>query len=178
MLYAIEEREPRLVDHSVFVAPNATIIGSVILEAGSSVWFNAVIRGDNDRITIQSETNLQDGAILHTDPGLPLHVGRRVTIGHAAVLHGCQIGDGSLIGIHATVLNRARIGSRCIVGAGALIAEGKEIPPESLVLGVPARVQRSLTLEELENLDGMAEHYVDKARRYATSFEPSRTGPN
>ncbi len=110
MLYNIEEREPRLVDNSVFVAPNATIIGSVILEAGSSVWFNAVIRGDNDQITIQSESNVQDGAILHTDPGLPLHVGRRVTIGHAAVLHGCWVDEGSLIGIQATVLNRAKIG--------------------------------------------------------------------
>ena len=173
MLYDIEEREPRLVDNSVFVAPNATIIGSVILEAGSSVWFNAVIRGDNDQITIQSESNVQDGAILHTDPGLPLHVGQRVTIGHAAVLHGCWVGEGSLIGIQATVLNRAKIGSHCIVGAGALIAEGKEIPPESLVLGIPARVQRTLTQEELETLDGMAAHYVEKARRYATSFKPS-----
>ena len=173
MLYDIEEREPRLVDSSVFVAPNATIIGSVILEAGSSVWFNAVIRGDNDQITIQSESNVQDGAILHTDPGVPLHVGRRVTIGHAAVLHGCSVGEGSLIGIQATVLNRAKIGSHCIVGAGALIAEGKEIPPESLVLGIPARVQRTLTQEELETLDGMAEHYIEKARRYATSLKPS-----
>ena len=173
MLYNIEEREPRLVDNSVFVAPNATIIGSVILEAGSSVWFNAVIRGDNDQITIQSESNVQDGAILHTDPGLPLYVGRRVTIGHAAVLHGCWVGEGSLIGIQATVLNRAKIGSHCIVGAGALIAEGKEIPPESLVLGVPARVKRTLTQEELEHLDGFAEHYVEKARHYGTSFKPS-----
>lgn len=173
MLYDIEDREPLLPDDSVFVAPSATVIGSVVLEAGSSIWFNAVIRGDNERITVGSESNVQDGAILHTDPGVPLTVGRRVTIGHAAVLHGCWVGEGSLIGIQATVLNRARIGSHCIVGAGALIAEGKEIPPESLVLGVPARVKRTLTQEELEYLDGSADHYVEKARRYAASFKPT-----
>jgi carbonic anhydrase/acetyltransferase-like protein (isoleucine patch superfamily) len=173
MLYNIEQRQPLLADHSVFVAPNATIIGSVVLEAGCSVWFNAVIRGDNDLITVGSESNVQDGAVLHTDPGVPLNVGRRVTIGHAAMLHGCSVGDGSLIGIQATVLNRAKIGSHCIVGAGALIAEGKEIPPESLVLGVPARVKRTLTQEELDHLDGMAQHYLENARRYAASFKPS-----
>ena len=173
MLYEIENNSPQVIDASVFVAPTATLIGSVLLEKGASIWFNAVLRGDNDRITIGPESNVQDGAILHTDPGLPLTVGRCVTVGHAAMLHGCSVGNGSLIGIHSTVLNRAQIGARCIVGAGALVAEDKVIPPESLVLGVPARVRRALTMEELDQLEGFAQHYVEKAQHYVKSFRPS-----
>jgi len=149
-----------------FIADNAVLIGSVILEANASVWFGAVLRGDNEPITIGENSNVQDGSVLHTDMGSPLTVGRNVTIGHQAMLHGCTIGDGSLIGIQAVILNGARIGKGCIIGAKALIAEGKEIPDYSLVVGAPGKVVRQLTEPERQMLELSALHYVENFKRY------------
>jgi carbonic anhydrase/acetyltransferase-like protein (isoleucine patch superfamily) len=165
MIYRLEER--RVVRHGeTFVAPNATVIGSVILHDCASVWFNVVIRGDNDPIVVGERTNIQDGSVLHTDLGVPLTLGRGVTVGHKAMLHGCTVGDHSLIGINSVVLNRARIGSHCIIGANALIPEGKEIPDGSLVMGTPGKVIRPLTEQERQGLVLSAEHYVENFRRY------------
>jgi carbonic anhydrase/acetyltransferase-like protein (isoleucine patch superfamily) len=155
-----------------FVAPNATLIGAVILQARSSIWFNVVARGDNEPIDIGEETNVQDGSVLHTDEGVPLRIGRGVTVGHKVMLHGCEIGDYSLIGINAVVLNRAKIGSFCIIGANALVPEGKEIPDGSLVMGTPAKVVRQLTDLERAKLKGSAEHYVRNAQRYLSQLSP------
>jgi carbonic anhydrase/acetyltransferase-like protein (isoleucine patch superfamily) len=149
-----------------YVAHNATVIGSVVLEDQASVWFNAVLRADNEPIHVGERSNIQDGAVLHTDPGFPLTIGRGVTVGHKAMLHGCTVGDNSLIGINAVVLNGARIGRNCLVGANSLIGEGKEIPDNSLVVGAPGRVIRTLTEEQTEGLSHAAQVYVDKIRRY------------
>src|SRR4051795_9984448 len=150
-VYQFGERVPSVHD-SVFVAPSASVIGSVVLSENVSVWFGATIRGDNDTITVGKSSNVQEGAVLHTDPGLPLKVGENVTIGHQAMLHGCTIGDGSLIGIQAVILNNAVIGKNCLVGAGAVITEGKEFPDGSLILGAPAKVVRTLSEEAIANL--------------------------
>ena len=170
MLFAIAERRPQ-VHPSVFVADSAQVIGSVVLEAESSIWFNAVLRGDNDLLTIGAQSNVQDGSILHTDEGIALTVGRGVTIGHKVMLHGCEVGDYSLIGINAVVLNRARIGKHCIVGAGALVTEGKQIPDRSLVVGAPARVVRTLDDDAAKMLEASAAHYVANAKRYLTQLQ-------
>lgn len=165
MIYRLEDL--CVVRHGeTFVAPNATLIGSVVLHDCASIWFNVVIRGDNDPIVIGEQTNIQDGSVLHTDAGVPLTLGRGVTVGHKAMLHGCTVGDYSLIGINAVVLNRAKIGSHCIIGANALIPEGKEIPDGSLVMGTPGKVVRSITDAERAMLRGSAEHYVANFRRY------------
>lgn len=165
MIYKLGDK--RVVRHGeTFVAPNATLIGSVVMHARSSVWFNVVVRGDNDPIVIGEETNVQDGSVLHTDAGVPLTLGRGVTVGHQAMLHGCTIGDFSLIGINAVVLNGAKIGSYCIIGANALVPEGKQIPDGSLVLGTPAKVTRSINAEERARLEHSAAHYVWNFRRY------------
>lgn len=166
MLYQFEERKPELLSDDIFVAPNASLIGSVILHAGVSVWFNAVIRADNDRIEIGERSNVQDGSVIHTDPGLSVLVGKGVTIGHKVMLHGCQIGDGSLIGMNAVVLNGAKIGKNVLVGANTLIPEGREIPDGVMVLGSPGRVMRELTEEEKLKLAWPARVYVDKIARY------------
>ena len=158
-------KRPRIAA-DVFIAPNATILGDVTIGAGASIWFGAVIRGDSDRITIGAESNVQDGAVLHTDPGIPLTLGRGVTVGHQAMVHGAQVGDYALIGIGAVVLNRAEIGDHCLIGAGALVPEGKVIPPGSLVLGTPGRVVRALDEEARASLERSASGYVDKSRRY------------
>ncbi|MNM86003.1 2,3,4,5-tetrahydropyridine-2,6-dicarboxylate N-acetyltransferase [compost metagenome] len=142
-----------------WIAPTASVIGKVRLEAGASVWFGAVLRGDNELIHVGENSNVQDGSVLHTDMGWPLTIGKGVTIGHKVNLHGCSIGDHSLIGINAVVLNGAKIGRHCLIGAGALIPEGKEIPDGSLVMGVPGKVVRSL--------ENNAAHYVENAQRYA-----------
>ena len=147
------------------VAPNATVLGQVELGVDASVWYGAVIRADNDLIALGHATNVQDGCILHTDASLPMRIGARVTIGHAAVLHGCTVADETLVGIGAVVLNGARIGKHCIVGARALVTEGKDIPDGSLVIGSPARVVRTVTAEEVAGILSSAEHYVEKARR-------------
>ena len=145
-IYRIGEKAPQI-DASAWIAPNATVIGDVRLAANASIWWNAVLRGDNDPITIGENTNIQDGSVLHTDEGVPLTIGRDVTVGHMVMLHGCTIGDGSLIGIGAIVLNRAVIGKNCLIGANTLIPEGKVIPDRSLVMGSPGKVVRELTDE-------------------------------
>ena len=153
-----------------WVAPGAVLIGKVVLKKNASVWFNAVLRGDNETILIGENSNVQDGAVLHTDPGKPLTVGADVTIGHRAMLHGCEVGDGSLIGIGAIVLNGARIGCGCLIGAGALIPENKVIPDGSLVIGAPGRVARALTEAEIAKLLNTAERYVGNWKRYAAEM--------
>ena len=175
MLYALGDRVPN-VHASCFVADSAHVIGSIALEEDASVWFNCVLRGDNDLITIGRESNVQDGTVIHTDSGIQVRVGRGVTIGHQVMLHGCEIGDYALIGIGATVLNRAKIGKHCLIGAGALITEGKEIPERSLVTGAPGRVVRQLRDEEVLMLEGSAAHYVQNARRYRQQLRPLSPG--
>jgi carbonic anhydrase/acetyltransferase-like protein (isoleucine patch superfamily) len=159
-------------DH--WVAHNATVIGSVVLEKDVSIWFNAVVRGDNDLITIGEGSNIQDHSVLHTDEGVKLTIGRNVTVGHHVMLHGCTIGDGSLIGIKSVILNNARIGKHCLIGANALITEGKEIPDRSLVVGAPGKVVRQLTDEEVARLLWNAEHYVNNYKRYQRDFKEQR----
>jgi carbonic anhydrase/acetyltransferase-like protein (isoleucine patch superfamily) len=172
MLFSLGQCRVELRGRRHFVAPDATVVGSVILEEDVSVWFNAVIRGDNDLITIGARTNIQDGALLHTDAGIPLAIGSGVTVGHQAMLHGCTVGDGSLIGIQAVVLNRAVIGRESLVGAGALILEGKIFPDRSLIVGSPARVVRTLTDTEVAGLRAAADIYVEKIERYRREFAP------
>jgi carbonic anhydrase/acetyltransferase-like protein (isoleucine patch superfamily) len=170
MIHSLGER--KVVTRGDFwVADNATVVGSVILENNASVWFNTVIRGDNDLITIGEGSNVQDSSVLHTDEGVKLTVGRNVTIGHQVMLHGCTVGDGSLIGIKSTILNNARIGRHCLIGAHALITEGKEIPDRSLVVGSPGKVVRQLTDEEVQRLLENAEHYVRNFQRYRKEFK-------
>lgn len=166
MIYSIDDRQVSM-DGTCFVAESATLIGSIALGADASIWFNAVLRGDNDLITIGPESNVQDGAVLHTDDGIRLTLGRGVTVGHKAMLHGCEVGDYSLIGINAVVLNRARIGKHCIIGANAMVTEGKHIPDRSMVLGSPGKVVRQVTDQEVESmLIYAARHYVEHGRRY------------
>ncbi len=155
-----------------WVAPNAVVVGDVRLGARSSVWFGAVIRGDRDRISLGEETNVQDGAVLHTDAGVPMTLGRRVTVGHMAMLHGCTVGDCSLVGIGATVLNNAVIGKHCLIGAGALVTEGKVIPDGSMVMGIN-KVVRQLTEQEIKGLERTALGYVQNQARYRATLKPS-----
>ncbi|WP_028240484.1 gamma carbonic anhydrase family protein [Stutzerimonas azotifigens] len=150
-----------------WAAPSATLIGKIRLDEGASVWFGAVLRGDNELIHIGPNSNVQDAAVMHTDMGYPLTLGTGVTIGHHAMLHGCTVGDYSLIGINAVVLNGAKIGKYCIIGANALIPEGKEIPDGSLVMGSPGKVVRELSEEQRKKLEASAAHYVHNAQRYA-----------
>jgi carbonic anhydrase/acetyltransferase-like protein (isoleucine patch superfamily) len=150
-----------------YLAPGAQLIGNVILGEDASVWFNAVLRGDNEPITIGARSNIQDGSVLHTDPGAPLTIGEGVTVGHKVMLHGCTVGDNSLVGINAVILNRAVIGRDSLVGAGALVTEGKTFPDGVLIMGTPARVVRDLTPEQIAGLRRSAQTYVDNGRRYA-----------
>ncbi|MBC9249657.1 gamma carbonic anhydrase family protein [Pseudomonas alcaligenes] len=150
-----------------WIAPNAAVIGKVRLEQGASVWFGAVLRGDNELIQIGENSNVQDGTVMHTDMGFPLTLGKGVTVGHNVMMHGCTVGDYSLIGINAVILNGARIGKYCIIGANSLIPEGKEIPDGSLVMGSPGKVVRELTEQQKKMLEGSAAHYVHNAQRYA-----------
>jgi len=154
------------IHESCFVAANATLIGKVRLAQDASVWFGAVLRGDSEPIEIGEGSNVQDKAVLHTDPGFPLTIGKGVTIGHLAMLHGCTIEDSALVGIGAVVLNGARIGQECLIGAGALVTEGKVIPPRSLAVGSPARVIRTLSDAQVQGLKLNAAHYVRNGKRY------------
>jgi carbonic anhydrase/acetyltransferase-like protein (isoleucine patch superfamily) len=147
-----------------WIAPGAVLVGAVTVGAGSSVWYGAVLRGDGDRIVVGERTNIQDGCVLHADPGVPLTLGDGISVGHRAVLHGCTVGDHTLVGMGAVVLNGARIGARCLVAAGALVLEGVEIPPQSLVAGAPARVRRELTDEEVARLRANATTYGELMR--------------
>ena len=142
------------------------MIGDVTLHQNASIWFNCVVRGDTDELIIGENSNIQDGSVVHTDPGIKLRVGRDVTVGHLCMLHGCEIGDNSLIGIKSVILNRARIGRNCIIGANTLITEGKQIPDGSLVMGSPGKIVRQVTPEEIVMLTAQAAHYVENARRY------------
>ena len=172
-VYALGDKQPQLPPQGEYwIAPNATVIGDVILHPGASVWFGTVIRGDNDPITIGADSNIQDGSVLHSDPGEPLIIGRGVTVGHMAMLHSCEIGDNCLIGIGAVVLGRAKIGNNCLIGANALITEGKVIPDNSLVMGQPGKVVRALELGQIEALKASAQHYVQNWKRYATGLTP------
>ncbi len=164
--YSLGERKVEFRGRDWFIADNATVIGSVVLENNASVWFNAVVRGDNDLITIGENSNVQDAAILHTDPGILLTLGRDVSVGHLAMLHGCTVGDNSLIGINAVVLNHAVIGKNCLIGSNALIPEGKVIPHGSLVVGSPGRVARSLEPQEIAGLKSIADSYSARFRLF------------
>jgi carbonic anhydrase/acetyltransferase-like protein (isoleucine patch superfamily) len=169
-IYQLGEQAPEI-DASAFVADSANVIGKVTVEANASVWFGVTIRGDNERITIGEGSNIQEGTVMHTDMGFPLTIGRNVTVGHQAMLHGCTIGDGALIGIQAVVLNGAKIGKGCLVGAGALVTEGKEFPDNSLILGSPAKVVRTLTEEDLQRLAGNAANYVERGQLFKAQLK-------
>ena len=165
MKYSFEERKV-ICKGDYWIAPNATVIGSVILEHNASVWFNCVVRGDDDTITIGENSQVQDNCVVHVDPGFPVTLGRNVSVGHMAMLHGCTIGDDTLIGIKAVILNGAKVGKNCLIGANSLIAEGKEIPDGSLVCGTPGKVVRQLTEQELRLILDAADHYSQMFKVY------------
>lgn len=171
MIYELDGARVR-VEGDYWIAESASVIGNVLLKPNASVWFGAVIRGDNELITIGENSNVQDLSVLHTDPGSPLTIGSHCTIGHKVMLHGCTIGDNTLVGINAVILNGARIGRNCLIGAGALITEGKEIPDGSLVVGSPGKVARVLTPEQIAGLTRSALHYVENWQRYRRSLRP------
>ena len=164
-IYELDGIQPLVAD-SAWIADSAQVMGQVTVGDKASVWFGCVVRGDSDSITIGEGTNIQDASVLHADAGVPLVIGRHVTVGHQVMLHGCTIGDESLIGIGAIVLNGAKIGKNCLVGAGALVTEGKEFPDGSMIIGSPARVVKQLTPEQIEGLRRSAQHYIDNARRF------------
>ncbi|MBL8431297.1 MAG: gamma carbonic anhydrase family protein [Dechloromonas sp.] len=170
-LFRLGDKAPQL-GKNAWVAPNATVIGDVHLGADASIWWNATVRGDNDPITIGHNSNIQDGSVLHTDEGIPMHIGADVTVGHLVMLHGCTVGDGSLIGIGSVILNRAVIGKGCIVGANTLIPEGKVFPDQVLIVGSPGKVVRELTADDVIHLKHAAAHYVANARRYRDTLIP------
>lgn len=171
-IYSLADKKPQLPPKGEYwIADNAVVLGNVILGPGASVWFGATVRGDNDPITIGENTNIQDGSVLHSDPGSPLTIGRDVTVGHKVMLHGCTVGDNSLIGIGAVILNRAQIGKNCLIGANALIPEGKVIPDGSLVMGQPGKVVRELDASQIAALTMSAHHYVQNWKRYAAELK-------
>lgn len=173
-LYALGPHHPQLAEAGrVWIAPGAHVIGQVHLGLDVSIWFGAVLRGDNDTIRLGDRCNVQDGAVLHADPGFPLDLGDDVTVGHRAIVHGCTVGAGTLVGMGATILNGARIGRGCLVGAGALVTEGKDFPDHSLIVGAPARVVRTLDAEALARLARTAESYVANGRRFAADLRAS-----
>lgn len=170
-LYALDDIEPELPrDGRFWIAPDAHVIGRVRLGQDASVWFGSVLRGDNELIDLGERVNIQEGSMLHTDPGYPMTIGADCTIGHHAILHGCIVGEGSLIGMGATILNGAKIGAGCLVGANALVTEGKEFPDGSLIVGAPAKAIRSLDAAAADRLRGTARHYVGNWRRFAAGL--------
>ncbi len=170
-IYALEDRQPVLPPQGRYwIAPSATLIGDILLGEDVGIWFGAVLRGDNERISIGARSNIQEGTTIHTDAGFPCTVGEDCTVGHNAILHSCTIGNGSLIGMGAIVLNGARIGNNCLVGAGALVTENKTFPDGSLIVGSPAKVVRALDEKTIAALKGSADHYVANWRRYATGL--------
>ncbi len=172
MLYELDGEAPQTDGENYWVAPDADVIGKVTLKKDANIWFKAVLRGDNERITVGEGSNIQEASILHTDMGFPMTIGSNVTIGHKVMLHGCTIGDNTLIGINAVVLNGAKIGKNCLVGAGALITEGKEFPDGSMIIGAPAKVKRPLSDDEISMLKFSAEHYIENAKRFAKGLKP------
>jgi carbonic anhydrase/acetyltransferase-like protein (isoleucine patch superfamily) len=172
-LYSLDDVRPELpAEGRVWIAPDAHVIGRVRLGADVGIWFGTVVRGDNELIDIGAGTNIQEGCMLHTDPGAPMTIGAGCTVGHHAILHGCTIGPNSLIGMGATVLNWARIGANCLVGAGALVTEGKEFPDNSLIVGSPAKVIRTLDEEAVARLRTTAAHYIRNWQRFQTGLKP------
>lgn len=171
MKYTLGDRKV-LCKGDYWIAPNATVIGSVVLENNASIWWNCVLRGDNETITIGENSQVQDGSVLHADPGFPLTLEKNVSVGHMAMLHGCTIGEGSLVGIGAVILNGAKIGKNCLIGARAFIGEGKEIPDGSMVLGMPGKVVRPLSPEEIARINGIAGHYVQNFKRFRSELKP------
>ncbi|MEY4364229.1 MAG: 2,3,4,5-tetrahydropyridine-2,6-dicarboxylate N-acetyltransferase [Pseudomonadota bacterium] len=169
-IYQLDAITPQI-DDTAWVADNAQVIGQVHMGPNSSVWFGAVLRGDTAQISIGEGTNIQDGSVLHVDMNVPLTIGKHVTVGHMVQLHGCTIGDESLIGIGAVVLNHAKIGKNCLVGAGSLVTEGKEFPDGSMIMGTPAKVVRQLTPEQIEGLRKSARNYVQNAQRYRAGLK-------
>ena len=171
-IYSLDDIAPELPpDGEYWIAPDAHVIGRVRLRPGASIWFGSVLRGDNELIDVGEGVNVQEGSLLHTDPGFPMTLGRNCTIGHHAILHGCKVGEGSLIGMGATVLNGAVIGKSCLVGANALVTEGKSFPDRSLIVGAPAKSVRQLDDAAVERLGTTAEHYVRNWRRYAAGLK-------
>ena len=166
MIYKLGEHEVEITGEDFYVAETASVIGKVRLANDTSVWFGAVLRGDNESITVGENTNIQECAVVHTDPGFPCILGSNVTIGHQAMLHGCQVGDNSLIGINAVVLNGAKIGRNCLIGANALVTENQEIPEGSLVIGSPAKPIKQLTTAQIQKLKESAEHYVTRFKKF------------
>ena len=177
-LYSIGDKRVELRGAHHYIAHDATLVGAITLEADANIWFKVVIRAENDVVRIGEATNVQDGSVLHVDPGFPLTLGNRVTIGHKVMLHGCTVGDGSLIGINSVVMNGARIGKGSLIGANTLIPEGKEIPEGVLVLGSPGKVVRELRPEERANLLKIADGYVERSRRYRTEFREQPLPPS
>lgn len=171
MIYELGDRKP-VFRGDYFVAPDAAVIGSVVLENNASVWWNVTIRGDNDLITLGENVNVQDGSVIHTDGGVPVVLERNVSVGHLVMLHGCTIGENSLIGIGAIILNRSVVGKNCLIGAGTIITENKTIPDGSLVLGAPGRVVRQLTPEQIAMNTWIAEHYVERSGIYRRGLKP------
>ncbi|MGJ8687520.1 MAG: gamma carbonic anhydrase family protein [Spongiibacteraceae bacterium] len=176
MLYSLCDNRVEFVGEGQFVADGAAVIGNVVLHESVSVWFNVVIRGDSDSITIGARSNIQDGSVLHIDSGFPLNIAEDVTVGHKAMVHGCRIGAGSLIGINAVVLNGAQIGKGCLIGANALVTEGMVIPDGSLVMGSPAKIKRQLSDKEREGLMHSAAHYVENGQRYLRELRVQEQG--
>ena len=171
MIYSLEGRSPALAK-GCFVAPNAAVIGDVVLGDNASVWFSVTVRADNERIEIGAGSNVLDGAVLHADPGFPLLIGPRVTVGHLAMLHGCTVGEGSLIGINAVVLNGAVIGAGCLIAANALVTEGMQVPDGAVVMGSPGKVVRTMEPERRRQLEANAAVYVNNARRFRAGLIP------
>lgn len=169
-IYQLGEHAPEI-DPSAYVADSANIIGKVRIEANASIWFDVTIRGDNELITISENSNVQESCVLHTDPGCPLTVGPNVTVGHQAMLHGCSVGEGSLIGIQSVILNGARIGRNCLVGAGALVTEGKEFPDNSLIIGSPAKAVRTLSEEDIARMHKNTANYVKRGQHFKQNLK-------
>ena len=170
MIYQLGE-DKVTTDKSSFIAPSAQVMGKVVVEKNASVWFNAVVRGDCDLITIGEDSNIQDGSVLHTDYGFPMTLGKGVTVGHKVMLHGCTIGDYSLIGINAVVLNGAKIGKHCVIGANALITENMEVPDNSVVMGSPGKIVKNVSEKQALMLEASAKHYVKNAQRFKTDLK-------
>ena len=171
-LFSIGDKRVELLGERHYIAHDATLVGAITLEADANIWFQVVIRAENDTVRIGAATNVQDGSVLHVDPGFPLTLGRRVTIGHKVMLHGCTIGEGSLVGINSMIMNGARVGRGALIGANTLIAEGKEIPDGVLVLGSPGKIVRELKPEERERLLGISSGYVERSKLYKKELRP------
>lgn len=166
MIYSLGEKKITTDGENFWIAPNAAVIGSVILKKNANIWFNTTLRGDNDPIIVGENSNIQDGSVCHTDDGMPLTIGDNVTVGHKVILHSCSIGDNSLIGMGSTILNKAKIGNNCLVGANTLITEGKVFPDNSMIVGSPGKVKRELTEQEIQIINLSALHYVENMKRF------------